>query len=157
MMGRHVVVEGVPMSLPPAGWYPDPAGGAAPRWWDGSAWAAATPIAPQASYPPVIAAPPQQWDASPPVPVGGGWQARAGGWNRAAPVGARGRNRYSLITFGVVALYLVLAVAAHVAILGIFPILMAVRSVRAREPLAPVAVVAAVIAVIVGVTAFAHH
>lgn len=27
--------------LPPAGWYPDPDGGAAPRWWDGRQWSAA--------------------------------------------------------------------------------------------------------------------
>ena len=24
--------------LPPAGWYPDPAGGPARRWWDGAGW-----------------------------------------------------------------------------------------------------------------------
>lgn len=26
------------MSLPPAGWYPDPQSGASERWWDGAAW-----------------------------------------------------------------------------------------------------------------------
>lgn len=27
-----------PSSLPPAGWYPDPAGSAQERWWDGRGW-----------------------------------------------------------------------------------------------------------------------
>ncbi|MEL0626509.1 hypothetical protein V6245_06070 [Salinibacterium amurskyense] len=30
--------------LPAAGWYRDPAGGAAPRWWNGTAWAAANTV-----------------------------------------------------------------------------------------------------------------
>ena len=35
---------------PPAGWYPDPDGGAAQRWWDGQAWA--PPSAPAAMQQP---------------------------------------------------------------------------------------------------------
>ena len=30
--------------LPSAGWYRDPAGGAAPRWWNGTEWAAANTV-----------------------------------------------------------------------------------------------------------------
>lgn len=30
--------------LPPAGWYRDPAGGAAPRWWNGTEWAPANTV-----------------------------------------------------------------------------------------------------------------
>ncbi|MBH0109192.1 hypothetical protein I6E81_03330 [Salinibacterium sp. NG22] len=35
--------------LPPAGWYRDPAGGAAPRWWSGTAWAAANTVPEEAT------------------------------------------------------------------------------------------------------------
>jgi hypothetical protein len=39
-------------SAPPAGWYPDPAGGPNPRWWDGRQWAAeAAPAVQQAAFP----------------------------------------------------------------------------------------------------------
>jgi Protein of unknown function (DUF2510) len=43
--GRHpgpaaaAPVEQQPRSLPPAGWYPDPSGGSAQRYWDGNGWA----------------------------------------------------------------------------------------------------------------------
>ena len=30
--------DGVPAPAPPAGWYPDPAGGSSLRWWDGRSW-----------------------------------------------------------------------------------------------------------------------
>ncbi len=57
----------------PAGWYPDPAGSQALRWWDGTRWTehvsqAATPT--QASADPTM-----QWQ----VPVGrSGWAIAAG-------------------------------------------------------------------------------
>ncbi|WP_082978595.1 DUF2510 domain-containing protein [Mycobacterium sp. 1081908.1] len=34
---------GSPPALPPAGWYPDPSGGQAQRYWDGHQWGAASP------------------------------------------------------------------------------------------------------------------
>lgn len=43
-----------PSSLPPAGWYPDPADPSRTRWWDGQAWhEAAAPAAPAAPNGPV--------------------------------------------------------------------------------------------------------
>ncbi|WP_141629914.1 DUF2510 domain-containing protein [Salinibacterium sp. PAMC 21357] len=54
--------------LPPAGWYPDPAGGAAPRWWNGKMWAAANVIPADATPLPSAAAPTSTPPvASPPV------------------------------------------------------------------------------------------
>ncbi|MCW2525026.1 MAG: hypothetical protein JWO63_3361, partial [Frankiales bacterium] len=46
------------------------------------------------------------------------------------------RNRYTAITAGIAALYLVLAVAAHIALIGILPVVMSRRAFRAKEPLA---------------------
>lgn len=40
----------VPAPPVPPGWYPDPHGAPAQRWWDGTAWSART--APQPGYPP---------------------------------------------------------------------------------------------------------
>lgn len=58
--------------LPPAGWYRDPAGGAAPRWWNGSTWAEpntvpadATPLPTAASTP--AATPTPSTPSVPPV------------------------------------------------------------------------------------------
>lgn len=45
----------------PAGWYPDPANGSGPRWWDGSVWSDKTPPWPS----PAVTLPP------PPGPPGG--------------------------------------------------------------------------------------
>lgn len=52
----------------PAGWYPDPAGGPRPRWWDGTAWtehyadlptqAPAAPVAPEPVIPAAAPVPP---------------------------------------------------------------------------------------------------
>ena len=37
-VGEPVVVEDDPGPIVPAGWYPDPRGGAEPRYWDGERW-----------------------------------------------------------------------------------------------------------------------
>jgi uncharacterized RDD family membrane protein YckC len=37
-----------PPALPPAGWYPDPAGQEAQRWWDGTSWTVHTGMPPLA-------------------------------------------------------------------------------------------------------------
>ncbi|MBH0083119.1 hypothetical protein [Salinibacterium sp. SWN167] len=58
--------------LPPAGWYRDPAGGAAPRWWSGTAWAAANTVPADATplpTPAPAAAAPATPPAAPTPPV----------------------------------------------------------------------------------------
>lgn len=42
--------------LPPAGWYPDPAGAPQKRWWDGTGWTVHNQIATEAVVAPVAAA-----------------------------------------------------------------------------------------------------
>lgn len=44
------------MSLPPAGWYPDPQSGVSERWWDGAAWTMQT-RAPEVSEAPTLREP----------------------------------------------------------------------------------------------------
>ncbi len=56
MSGYGTSVPGVPDgSNGQAGWYPDPSGAAAQRWWDGTSWSASTqpyPLqAPMTAYP----------------------------------------------------------------------------------------------------------
>jgi Protein of unknown function (DUF2510) len=104
---------------PPAGWYPDPAGTAARRWWDGQTWAATVePAMAPAAYAPMAQS----------VPT------RTG-----APAG----NRLALITFAVVALYIVIAVETRFVIFGFLPLALSLRSKRQGEPLAPFAIAAA--------------
>ena len=62
-------------------------------------------------------------------------------------------NQQSLTAMGVSALYLVLAAATHIFLLGIVPIILSVRAVSRREKLAPFAVLAAVVALVVGIAA----
>ncbi|MEV8253677.1 DUF2510 domain-containing protein [Rhodoglobus sp. NPDC076762] len=57
--------------LPPAGWYRDPAGGAAPRWWNGTAWAAANTVPADATPLPTAPAPSA---AAPATPAAAGSQ-----------------------------------------------------------------------------------
>ncbi len=63
MSGYGTSVPGVPDGPSPApGWYPDPTGEGAQRWWDGTAWSASTrahpvptgPAAPMAYPVPVL-------------------------------------------------------------------------------------------------------
>lgn len=146
------------MSQPPsmpAGWYPDPAGGGLQRWWNGVGWSDQTQ---PAAMPAPVPAPMPPVGQVPPPPPGYGGNAPI----QYAPVSTRmrarrGKNSFAFTTLGVVAVYLVLAVATHIVFIGIFPVLMAVRSIRAREPLAPVAITAAVIAVIVAFAVLSGH
>lgn len=60
------------VTMPPAGWYPDPASDENIRFWDGQAWtdrvqpkaAPPPPTAPAAAVPPPVVPPTQPWDAA---------------------------------------------------------------------------------------------
>jgi hypothetical protein len=173
----------------PAGWYPDPAGGSALRWWDGQQWtghlhAGAPPEAGTAAWgtspPGAYGGPgthgeqgayggqgsygtpgshggpgpygePGPYGGGPGPPGGGPGTVGRGGWG--GPGGPMGRmggvNHYSLISVGVSALYLVLAVATHFVLIGFIPLAMALRARRAHERLAPLALVVAAVVIVI--------
>jgi hypothetical protein len=129
------------MTTAPAGWHPDPSNpNGALRYWDGSSWTEHTaphaPAAPAAAYNPTVPYAPY---ATHP--------AYASGLGSVAPRSFLQRNTFSFVTIGFVLLYVVLAFAVHIVLLGILPVIMCVRAFRAKEQLAPAAAVAAVAAV----------
>jgi Protein of unknown function (DUF2510) len=170
--------------LPPPGWYADPHGSSAHRWWDGLTWtahtngaqatqaaAAAASIAPapaqqdffggtvparQPQYAPAQPTPyspmqPTPYGPGQPMPYGSGSYgsgSQAGGWHR---------NEFAFLTFGIVGIYVFLAMEAHVYILGIVPVMMGIRSQSRREPLAILAIIAAAVALVIGVVGFSHR
>jgi hypothetical protein len=126
----------------PAGWYPDPSGVPGQRWWDGATWTASvTPAIPS----PIATAP---MSPSPYVypPTGVHGVARA-----------QGGNRFALITFGVVALYLIIAFETSFVIFGFLPLGLSIRSHRQREALAPFAIAAAVLSIVVAAVRIFGH
>ena len=150
-----------------AGWYPDPAGGPAARWWDGHQWTnhlqpaqppsqgyAAAPYggAPHQAWSPVSApAAPQQF------PQYSNGYAQLPQQFGAQPTGSVfQRNRYTAISVGVAALYAIFAIAVHIVFIGIVPILFCVRAFRAREQYRVVAAIAAALAVIFSLAMLAH-
>jgi hypothetical protein len=65
--GEGIVSEQPPTERPPSGWYPDPTGLQALRWWDGARWSQQTQPLPgrgQESEPPHL--PQQSYDQQPP-------------------------------------------------------------------------------------------
>jgi uncharacterized protein DUF2510 len=128
---------------PPAGWYTDPSDQAGQRWWDGQAWS--SHVAPAAAQPAVATIPVQ------PTP------AAASGYGYSMPpqqayatsTSSAPRNKFALITFAVVALYLLIALETRIVVFGILPLGLSFRSKRAGEPLAVFAIAAAVIAIVV--------
>jgi hypothetical protein len=114
-----------------AGWYPDPAGGPLSRWWDGRQWTDATqPV-------PAYAAPTYAPAYQPAYPA-----------NRTFFQA----NRYTCLATGFAAAYLLLAVFAHLVVLGIVPVLMSVRAFRAKERYAAASALAAGLALVIGIS-----
>ncbi len=131
---------------PSPGWYADPQGVAAYRWWDGLAWTAhaahgqpADPAAGQGFYGAAMTAP------------------RAAEFRPTPTVSTGQRNQFAFITLGIVALYVLIAWKAHIYVLGILPVVMSIRSKSRNEPLAPVAIIAAAVAVLIAVMGLTHH
>jgi hypothetical protein len=136
---------------PTPGWYADPQGLQSYRWWDGQSWTAHATNGPSPAAVGVpahsglyggpmtaAAAAPTQWR---PAATASGWQ----------------RNKLAFITVGIVAVYVILALKAHVYILGILPVMMSIRSKNQNEPLAIVAIMAAAVAVLIAVVGLTGH
>jgi hypothetical protein len=149
------------MSEAVAGWYPDPAGGAQQRWWDGAQWTNDTaPVAAGAGYPAQQPAWVYGQSVQQGYPQGQYGQQTAGypiqGTNAPQQASSWRRNRYSFITMIVGVVYVLLAFEAHLVVIGILPVLMTVRAFRAREKLAPAAALVAGIAVAIGLFALSR-
>lgn len=67
------------------------------------------------------------------------------------------RNKLAFITVGIVVVYAILALKAHVYILGILPVMMSIRSKSQNEPFAPLAIIAAAAAVLIAVLGLTGH
>jgi Protein of unknown function (DUF2510) len=136
----------------PAGWYVDPSGSPGQRWWTGLEWSTETRPAPELAASGTAAS---NWSyvGTPQNPTSATFGSSAYGYPPTLPpqnvAHAGPQNRYAMITFAIVALYLVIAFETHVVIFGILPFGMALRSQRRHEPLAPLAFAAAIIAVVV--------
>jgi hypothetical protein len=109
-----------------AAWYPDPADATLMRWWDGRQWTANV----RPSTGATVAA-----NASG-FPVDGGLKVHQNASSKRA-------NHYSLLTLGVAALYVVIALVANFVLIGFIPLALALRAKNAREPLAPLALIVA--------------
>jgi hypothetical protein len=158
---------------PSPGWYADPQGLAAYRWWDGLNWTAntadgqpAAPSAPQSYYGrpetsgaapagqfPQTQYPPAQFPPTQYQPT----QYPPSQFRPTPTASGAQRNRYAFITLGIVALYVLVAWKAHVYVLGVLPVVMSVRSKSRNEPLAVVAIIAAAVALLVAVLGFTHR
>ena len=166
--------------LPPPGWYADPHGAPIYRWWDGQAWTEYTsgpgPAVPAAQAygtpsTPAYATPSTSAYTAPaygtPTPTGvstGSYWGDATAELRPAPKhrpvtpgSSWDSNQKAFLTFGIVVVYIFIAVTAHVYILGVLPLMLSLRSKGNNEPLAMYAISAAAIAVIVGVLGLTNH
>jgi hypothetical protein len=155
---------------PPPGWYQDPSSTRIYRWWDGLAWTKHTSVGqPAATEVPASSANPQvpaavststQFGAAQ-VEVETAPQAKPdASWAPSRPNAGqsiRQRNQYALITLGIVAVYLVLAVKTGIVMLGVWPILTSVASWQRKEPLAGLAICGAVVAMLIAIVALTGH
>ncbi|MGN6475255.1 MAG: DUF2510 domain-containing protein [Mycobacteriales bacterium] len=170
------------MTSPAPGWYPDPGGTSAYRWWDGQAWttathpgSAATTTTQQATGVPIPdqAAAGYGAAAQPTSPQFGADTGASGGLPPVQPYGTtsnysqimgaqkRGdslwhQNPHAMLALIVTAVYVVIAVTTPFGLIGIVPLVASIRSAQAGEKLGPLAVGAAVIALVVGLSKFAH-
>lgn len=67
------------------------------------------------------------------------------------------RNRTTLTTLAVVAVYLALAMSTGIVLLGIFPVMLGIRALQRKEQLAPLAILAAAGAVVFSLSVIAHR
>jgi hypothetical protein len=152
----------------PPGWYADPHGHSAYRWWDGQTWSAHThgghhtaPAAGAAGYAGDAAFGSAAFAPARPGYFGGvasamPQQQQAAPYRQASQSGWRS-NEYAFYTFAIVALYAIIALKAHVYVLGILPVMMSFRSKARNEALAIPAIIAAGIAIVVAVMGFTGH
>lgn len=162
------------------GWYADPHGVAAFRWWDGNTWTAAThpgqpaqaePVYAQPAEPAAVQSHPAFAQQALPAYAAAGYGQSVPGYStpafaqplnqvlaaNRAPASGWDRNRYAFITFGIVALYFFIAMSTRVVFFGILPLGMSIRSKRGNEPLAAFAIGAAVLSILVAFVALSHH
>jgi len=138
-----------------AAWYADPSDPTCLRWWDGQHWTPHT--RPVVAGDSAVGASASGWGGGSASGLGGqtGSGQPVGGLNLRG-TGFKGRNHYSLITFGVGALYLVLAYFVHFVLIGFIPLGLAMRAKRSEEPLAPFAIGAAVVVILISVLSLFH-
>ncbi|CAN5636246.1 hypothetical protein BH10ACT8_BH10ACT8_03000 [soil metagenome] len=143
-----------------AGWYPDPSGTAAQRWWDGAQWTETTRAAPAAEQSvygqPAYGQPAYGQPAYDQPAYGQPAYGQQSYQPSSAAPSLFARNRYSAITAGIAVVYAFLALFVHLVFIGILPILFVVRAFRAGEKLAPAAAVIAVIAIGFDIALAAH-
>jgi len=134
----------------PPGWHPDPSNPTgAFRWWDGVAWTTHTQQAPAAAPAAAPVPAPAQSYGNPygtaTAPSGTHYPAGFGG---PANLSFAKQNSFSLIAIGVAAAYILIAMTAHIVLIGVIPIMVSIRAFKNRERLAPIALIAAILAVV---------
>lgn len=154
-----------------AGWYPDPAGSSAQRWWDGQQWTDQLQAAPQPSFAqpgsgaPGSSQPPygqqpyghqpygqQPYGQQPYGQPGYGPHYGQPAYQPTAPGSLWHRNQYSFITMIVSIIYIAIAFEAHFVLIGVVPILMTIRAFGRKEKLAILAAIFAGLSVVIILT-----